>query len=104
MAKTRTYFCIDMKSFYASVECAERGYDEQEQLLLPLNALNAEFSIIGDGQKHYVQVGSQKKEIVAYPAMWSEYSRMLPRSGVAVSDKMLKYALPKVDAIIRGML
>ena len=79
-------------------------YDEQEQLLLPLNALNAEFSIIGDGQKHYVQVGSQKKEIVAYPAMWSEYSRMLPRSGVAVSDKMLKYALPKVDAIIRGML
>ena len=79
-------------------------YDEQEQLLLPLNALNAEFSIIGDGQKHYVQVGSQKKEIVAYPAMWSEYSRMLPRSGVAVSDKMLKYALPKVDAMIRGML
>ena len=27
MAKTRTYFCIDMKSFYASVECAERGYN-----------------------------------------------------------------------------
>ena len=79
-------------------------YDEQEQLLLPLNALNAEFSIIGDGQKHYVQVGSQKKEIVAYPAMWSEYSCMLPRNGVAVSDKMLKYALPKVDAMIRGML
>ncbi len=79
-------------------------YDEQEQLLLLLNALNAEFSIIGDGQKHYVQVGSRKKEIVAYPAMWSEYSHMLPRSGVAVSDKMLKYALPKVDAIIRGVL
>lgn len=25
MAKNRTYFCIDMKSFFASVECAERG-------------------------------------------------------------------------------
>ncbi len=25
MDKQRTYFCIDMKSFYASVECAERG-------------------------------------------------------------------------------
>lgn len=25
MAKTRTYMCIDMKSFFASVECAERG-------------------------------------------------------------------------------
>ena len=25
MDKQRTYFCIDMKTFYASVECAERG-------------------------------------------------------------------------------
>ena len=25
MAKQRVYFCIDMKTFYASVECAERG-------------------------------------------------------------------------------
>ena len=25
MEKQRTYFCIDMKTFYASVECAERG-------------------------------------------------------------------------------
>lgn len=25
MAKQRTYMCIDMKSFFASVECAERG-------------------------------------------------------------------------------
>ena len=28
--KTRTYFCIDMKSFYASVECAERGLNPFE--------------------------------------------------------------------------
>lgn len=27
MEKNRVYFCIDLKSFYASVECAERGYD-----------------------------------------------------------------------------
>lgn len=27
MKKTRTYYCIDMKSFFASVECAERGLD-----------------------------------------------------------------------------
>ena len=25
--KERTYICIDLKSFYASVECVERGYD-----------------------------------------------------------------------------
>lgn len=30
MAKQRTYFCIDMKSFYASVECAERGLNPFE--------------------------------------------------------------------------
>lgn len=27
MKKPRTYLCIDLKSFYASVECAERGLD-----------------------------------------------------------------------------
>lgn len=25
--KRRTYICIDLKTFYASVECAERGRD-----------------------------------------------------------------------------
>ena len=30
MAKRRTYFCIDMKTFYASVECAERGLNPFE--------------------------------------------------------------------------
>ena len=34
MAKQRTYFCIDMKSFYASVECAERGYNPFETNLV----------------------------------------------------------------------
>ncbi len=30
MAAQRTYFCIDMKTFYASVECAERGLNPFE--------------------------------------------------------------------------
>ena len=25
--KTRTYIAIDLKSFYASVECVEKGFD-----------------------------------------------------------------------------
>ena len=33
-ARERTYFCIDMKSFYASVECAERGYNPFETNLV----------------------------------------------------------------------
>lgn len=34
MEKTRTYYCIDMKSFYASVECAERGWNPFETNLV----------------------------------------------------------------------
>ena len=30
MARQNTFFCIDMKTFYASVECAERGLDPFE--------------------------------------------------------------------------
>ncbi len=34
MSRERTYFCIDMKSFYASVECAERGLNPFETNLV----------------------------------------------------------------------
>lgn len=30
----RIYLCIDLKSFYASVECVERGLDPMEALLV----------------------------------------------------------------------
>lgn len=87
-----------------SVLPAALPYDEQDKLLSPLNALNAEFKIIGTGTKHYIKTANQQREIVAYPAMWSEYSDLLPRGAVAVSDKLLKYALPNVDALIRTKL
>lgn len=34
MERQRTYYCIDMKSFYASVECAERGWNPFETNLV----------------------------------------------------------------------
>ena len=34
MAKNRIYFCVDMKSFFASVECAERGLNPFETNLV----------------------------------------------------------------------
>lgn len=77
------------------------SYDEQEKLLDPLNFLGADFIVYGDGEKHYVKTATACKEIVAYPAMWSQFSTKLPVGAIAVSDKLLKYALPKVDAIIR---
>ena len=34
MERNRIYFCIDMKSFFASVECAERGLNPFETRLV----------------------------------------------------------------------
>ena len=34
MEKQRIYFCVDMKSFFASVECAERGLNPFETNLV----------------------------------------------------------------------
>ena len=34
MSKGRTYFCIDMKCFFASVECAELGLNPFETCLV----------------------------------------------------------------------
>lgn len=102
---------VDVEEMYLDVDpenLPDKGEIVETVHFFVGQAYNAHIHVVekesGGMVMHIVQVGSQKKEIVAYPAMWSEYSRMLPRSGVAVSDKMLKYALPKVDAIIRGML
>ena len=34
MAENKTYLCIDLKSFFASVECAERGLSPFETNLV----------------------------------------------------------------------
>ncbi len=41
----RTYFCIDMKSFYASVECAERGLNPFETNLVVTDATRGKNAI-----------------------------------------------------------
>lgn len=79
-------------------------YDKQDELLNPLNFLGADYSITSDGQKHYIHANGKWCEIVAYPAMWSEHNIRIPDGTVAISDKLLKYALPKADTIIREQL
>lgn len=76
-------------------------YETQDTLLRPLKYLGGKFDIVGDGQHHYVVTDSTRKEIVVYPAMWNQYSSMISKGVIAVSDKLLKYALPKVDSMIR---
>ena len=77
-------------------------YAEQDKLLAPLNSLDADFTVDGDGRNHFIQSNGRKKKVYAYPAMWSEYSDMLPEDAITLSDKMLKYALPQADAKIRN--
>lgn len=45
MDKKRTYFAIDLKSFYASVECVERGLDPLTTNLLVADELRTDKTI-----------------------------------------------------------
>ncbi len=45
MAENRTYICIDLKSFYASVECKERGLDPLTTNLVVADAARTEKTI-----------------------------------------------------------
>ena len=79
-------------------------FETQEALLSPLNSMGSDYCIESTGEKHYIRTNGKIKEIIAYPAMWSIYNRRIPNDVVAVSDKLLKYALPKADAVIREQL
>ncbi len=39
-----------------------------------------------------------------YPAMWDENNELIPDDAVSVSDKLLQYALPKADSVIRSQI
>ena len=79
-------------------------YSAQEALLSPLNTVGSNYSIKSDGHKHYICHNGQQHEVIAHPAMWSEQNERIPISTIPLSDMMLKYALPKVDAYIREKL
>ena len=83
---------------------APLAFKIQEELLLPLNSMGSDYSIESFGGKHYVRINGKRTEIIAYPAMWSMQNSRLPNGAIVVSDKLLKYALPKADATIRDQL
>ncbi|MEG1516691.1 MAG: DNA methylase, partial [Clostridia bacterium] len=45
MKRQSTYVCIDLKSFYASVECMERGLDPMATNLVVADASRTEKTI-----------------------------------------------------------
>ena len=90
------------------LDWAERGilpeplsFERQRQLLAPLKALDSDLQFSDDGVRHYIGQGKGQKQIVAYPAMWSEDSDLLPQDAICISDRLLEYALPTADAEIR---
>ena len=45
MERERTYVCIDLKSFYASVECVRRGLDPMTTRLVVADPTRSEMTI-----------------------------------------------------------
>jgi len=81
------------------------SFERQRKLLAPLKALDSDLQFSDDGVRHYISRDEDKKEIVAYPAMWSKESHLLPQDAICISDRLLEYALPTAYAEIRkGLL
>lgn len=87
-----------------SVLPAPLSYEEQEKLLLPLNALGSDYRIESHDQNHYLIENGRSHSIMVLPAMWSKRYCKIPPNTITISDKLLKYALPKADAVIREQL
>lgn len=88
----------------SSVLPAPLSYEDQEKLLLPLNALGSDYRIESHEQQHYLIENGKSHRILVLPAMWSKHYSEIPSNVITVSDKLLKYALPKADAVIREQL
>ena len=61
----RIYICIDLKSFYASVECVERGLDPLKTNLVVADASRTEKTIclaVSPSLKKYGIPGSSKSK------------------------------------------
>lgn len=71
------------------------SYGKQDELLEPLKHFEPDFSIINAGQQHFIKTGKETREIIVYPAMWNINNVHAPFGSVLVSDKLVKYALPR---------
>ncbi|MBO0472074.1 Y-family DNA polymerase [Enterococcus sp. DIV0242_7C1] len=70
----RTIFCIDVKSFYASVECVARGYDPLEKMLVVMShAENSGGLVLASSPKAKEVLGitnvTRKYDVPNHPAL-----------------------------------
>lgn len=66
--KNRTYLCVDLKSFYASVECVERGLDPMTTNLVVADESRTEKTIL--------QVSSASLDTCIVCAIWPCYNNL----------------------------
>lgn len=104
-AKLDRFAALDLLDWCQYSELPDAlSYEKQDELLTSLNYLGSDFQITSIGETHYIKTNIIEREIIVYPAMWSEHNSRIPKNVVAVSDKLLKYALPKADSVIREQL
>lgn len=76
-------------------------YENQKEFLKPLKQLGPQLEVVSDGENHKIVYNGKERNIYIYPSMWSKNISSIPNDTIAISDKLMIYALPKVDAIIR---
>lgn len=73
MAKQKVYFCIDMKTFYASVECAERGLNPFETNLVVADVTRGKFDLMTFIRlKKYFKERDKGKKCCEMPHLWAD--------------------------------
>ena len=101
MAKERTYLCIDLKSFYASVECVERGLDPMKAKLVVADPTRTEKTICLAVTPALKALGVKNRCRVFQIPKGIEYITAPPRMALYIDYSAriysiyLKYAAPE---------
>lgn len=67
-ARESTFFCIDMKTFYASVECAERGLNPFETNLVVADLTRGQKCALSRSQSEDESARSKEPlSVIGYP-------------------------------------
>ena len=89
----RTYYCIDMKSFYASVECAERGYNPFETDLVVADASRGKNALCLAITPHMKSLGVKNRCRLSEIPAGVEYEVAPPRMALYIEYAADIYSL-----------
>ena len=90
MEKEKTYLCIDLKSFYASVECVERGLDPLTTNLVVADKSRTEKTIclaVSPSMKKHGIPGRARLFEVVQKVKWANAQRLRKAPGRKFTKK-----------------